>query len=99
MLDHEYHQRKMSKASTHKRDTSKISMADSLRRSQHLRASSTVQVLVKHTSKQGEDDWMSELKRMENCERVRQAAEKRRTAQLLRGDTLIGEECVSDEEQ
>ncbi|KAJ4407352.1 hypothetical protein N0V91_003936 [Didymella pomorum] len=92
MLDHEYHQRKMSKASTHKRDMSKKSMDDSVRHSQHLRSSSTMQVLAKHTSKEVEDDWMGELKRMESRERVRQAEEKRRTAELLRGDTLIGEE-------
>lgn len=98
MLDHEYHQRWMSKASSHKRDTSKISIADSVRRSEHLRASSMVQVRAKHASKEAEDGWMSELKRMEGRERVRQAEEKRRTAELLRSDALIGEEYVSDEE-
>ena len=99
MLDHEYHQRKMSKASTHKRDMSRTSMVDSVRRSQHLRASSTVQVLAKHTSKEVEDNWMGELKRMESRERLRQADEKRRTAELLRGDTLIGEEYNMDGEE
>lgn len=89
MLDHEYHQRKMSKASTHKRDTSKTSMHDSVRRSQHRRASSTVQALAKSTTKGEEDDWMGELKRMESRERVRQAEEKRRAVGLLRSDTLV----------
>jgi hypothetical protein len=96
MLDHEYHQRKMGKASTHNRDTSKTSMADSVRRSQHLRSSSTVQVLTKRTSKEVEDDWMGELKRMESRERGRQAEERRRTVERLRGDTLIGEEDLQD---
>lgn len=99
ILDHEYHQRKMSKARIHKRDTSKTSTVNALRRSQPHRAPSTVQVLAKHTSKETEDDWMSELKRMESRERVRQAEEKRRTAELLRGDTLIGEEHGLDEEK
>ncbi|KAF3053374.1 hypothetical protein E8E11_011749 [Didymella keratinophila] len=99
MLDHEYHQRKMSKASTHNRDTSKTCMADSVRRSQHLRAPSTVQALAKHTPKEVEDDWMGELKRMESRERVRQAEEKGRIAELLRGDTLIGEGYNLDEEE
>ncbi|KAF3042170.1 hypothetical protein E8E12_008197 [Didymella heteroderae] len=95
MLDHEYHQRKMSKTSTHKRATSKVSMSDSVCRSQHLRASNTVQILAKHTSREVEDDWMGELKRMEGRERVRQA-EERRTAQLLRGDTLVGEDVLNE---
>lgn len=97
MLDHEYHKRKNSKTSAHKRDTSTTSMHDSVRRGQHLRSSSTVQRLAKQTSKEVEDGWMSELKRMESCERLRQAEERRkRTAELLRGDTLVGEEGLDE---
>lgn len=97
MLDHEYHQRKMKKSSLHKRSTSKTSTRNSLRHNQHLRASSTVQILATSAPKPEEDGWMGELKRMEMSERVRQAEEKRRVAELLRGDTLIGEEDVLGE--
>ena len=88
MLDHEYHQHKTSKSSINadRGDTSKASMHDSLRRSQHLRSTSSVQILVKGSTQEAKDEWMSELKRMESRERIRQGGERRRTSQLLQGD-------------
>ncbi|KAF1933638.1 uncharacterized protein M421DRAFT_415981, partial [Didymella exigua CBS 183.55] len=98
MLDHEYHQLKMGRASSHKRVISKTSMHDSVCHNQHLRISSVVQLLANTAPKPEEDDWMGELKRMESRERVRQADEKR-TTELLRGDTLIEEEGMLGEDR
>jgi hypothetical protein len=87
MLDHEYHQRKVSKTSdnTHQRNASKASIHDSSRRRQHLLSTSSVQFSVKGSTKQAEDEWMGELKRMESRERIRQGHERRRTYQLWEG--------------
>lgn len=106
MLDHECHQRKVSKASfnTHQPDTSKISMNDSLRRQQHLLSTSSVQFSVKGSAKEAEDEWMGELKCMEKRERIRQGHERRRTSQLLeeygrggRGDGRVAEQLENGE--
>ena len=95
MLDHEYHQHKMSKASTqmYQRDTSKASVHDSLHPNQHLRSASSVSVLAKSTTKAEEDEWMGELTRMENRERIRQRHERRQASQLLQGGGQSGRDC------
>lgn len=86
MLDHQYHQRNISKATTsHQRDLSKSSMHDSLRGFQHLRSTSNVKVLERASSKMEQDEWTRELKRMESRERVRQGQERKRASQALDG--------------
>ena len=93
ILDHQYHQRKMSKGSisTHQHHTSKASMHDSLRRDQHLRSTSSVSFSIKGSSKEGENEWMSELKRMESEERDRQSSERRRASQTFDGEVQGGQ--------
>ncbi|KAJ4322183.1 hypothetical protein N0V94_002531 [Neodidymelliopsis sp. IMI 364377] len=77
VLDHQCHQRRTSKTSANKhyRDASRVSVHSSLRRHQHLRSTSSVNVLVKSSTREEEDEWLNELKRMESRERLRQSKE------------------------
>ncbi|KAJ4988676.1 hypothetical protein SVAN01_05809 [Stagonosporopsis vannaccii] len=88
ILDHESHQRSLSKglAKELRRNTSSASLHDSLRQDQHVPSTSGLSVLVKRTTKEEEDHWMEELQRMESRERARQAEERRRTSQRWKGD-------------
>ena len=66
-------------------------MHDSLRRDQHLRSTSSVSFSIKGSSKEGENEWMSELKRMESEERDRQSSERRRASQTFDGEVQGGQ--------
>lgn len=85
MLDRQYHQHNVSGTSTthHQRTTSKASTHDSLRQHQRLQSVSSAQISIAGSTKEAENEWVTELERMEGRERSRQRYERVRASQVF----------------